>query len=59
MLNNKQNGKTTYFNTAQITCPAAPAILAVRQSNPKAANPGKMIPKTELLSGTSIQFNFG
>ena len=43
MLNNKPNGKTTYFNTAQSTSPITPEMLHRTPNSPSVANPRKMI----------------
>ena len=60
MLNNKPKGKITYFNKAQITCPAAPAMLHRTPKSPSVANPRKMIAifrsfQAQVANSTSVE----
>ena len=58
MQNNKPKGKITYFNKAQITCPAAPEMLHITPNNPNVAKPRKMTAIFHSFSGACRQFDF-
>ena len=60
MLNNKPNGKTTYFNTAQSTSPITPEMLHRTPKSPNVANPRKMIAifrsfQAQVANSTSVE----